>query len=86
MMKKTKNKPAHVLNTHFKRFHFPSFAFLNGYVTQSLNDLFKRIYVLMTNKQQSSQHKYLAMNYLRKYIKLLVLLLTFLIFKISFSE
>ena len=37
-------------------------------------------------KKQPSQPKYLSKSYLRKYIKLPVLLLTFLIFKDSFSE
>ena len=42
--------------------------------------------MLMINKLKSSQLKYLSIRYLRKYIKLPVLLFTLLIFEDSFSE
>ena len=50
------------------------------------DNLVKRIYLLMTNKLKSSKLKYLPIRYLRKYIKLPILLFTFIIFKDSFSE
>ena len=40
----------------------------------------------MTNKLRSAQLKYFSIGYLRRYIKLLVLLFTLLIFKGSISE
>ena len=42
--------------------------------------------LMMTNKLKSRQLKYLSIGYLRKYIKLPLLLFHFLIFKDSFLE
>ena len=73
--------------TRFKQFHMPSFAYFNRYTAQSFNYLFlQRICVLMTNKLKIIQIKYLSIRYLKKYIKLPLLLFTFLIFKDSFLE